>query len=398
MTKSDKITEANSDKKAQQKQETFVQDKEQFETSSLANGLPKDLIYNSNLERQVDILSNPDIPVVQRQKIADQIGRMQGNLHLQRVISQTKGDEKTPPKVVTQKEGHSKNGLISRSESTTSHLPTISRIQTSGGTKAFVQLEYDDTRHWVNQVISRYSGTSSETNTEPVITTGTTDQLISARDRLIEIRHRLRSEIGGPTMNVPSSRERGIAERNRRRINIINQLISVLERRIANRGNSTLADSDIKLRFNGQSLSVRGAVNASFSAVSGVPSREGEFDYSPRRQQMANEGPIPEGTYWLDVSELQNKWYYPSNLRESWGTRRIPIHPFDTTHTFGRGGFFIHGGSQPGSIGCIDLTNQMGDLAEIIAQRSNQKIILHVVYPSEPGDFPVPDQGSQALS
>jgi hypothetical protein len=37
----------------------------------------------------------------------------------------------------------------------------------------------------------------------------------------------------------------------------------------------------------------------------------------------------------------------------------VTIHPFTTTVTHGRGGFFIHGGKNPGSIGCIDLTSNI---------------------------------------
>jgi len=35
------------------------------------------------------------------------------------------------------------------------------------------------------------------------------------------------------------------------------------------------------------------------------------------------------------------------------------LHPTTGTATLGREGFSIHGGSYPGSAGCIDLTTQM---------------------------------------
>lgn len=41
--------------------------------------------------------------------------------------------------------------------------------------------------------------------------------------------------------------------------------------------------------------------------------------------------------------------------RSAWGNFRLTIHPYPSTQTHGRGGFFIHGGSVPGSAGCIDL-------------------------------------------
>jgi hypothetical protein len=45
--------------------------------------------------------------------------------------------------------------------------------------------------------------------------------------------------------------------------------------------------------------------------------------------------------------------------RDAWGDFWITIHPYPHSQTYGRGGFFIHGGSTPGSAGCIDLTKNM---------------------------------------
>lgn len=38
-----------------------------------------------------------------------------------------------------------------------------------------------------------------------------------------------------------------------------------------------------------------------------------------------------------------------------WGLYRVPLHPQRGTNTFGRTGFFLHGGKRPGSAGCVDL-------------------------------------------
>jgi hypothetical protein len=97
-----------------------------------------------------------------------------------------------------------------------------------------------------------------------------------------------------------------------------------------------------------------------FNAVSGRPDAEGRFDYSPARQRISNEGPIPEGEYWINPEELQdNAWWRFRNPRDSWGDHWITIHPYPYTETFSRGGFFIHGGSEYGSAGCIDLASNM---------------------------------------
>jgi hypothetical protein len=171
---------------------------------------------------------------------------------------------------------------------------------------------------------------------------------------------------------------------------LINKLVS----RIAERGDSTLPDSAIQLVFDGRTLTASGSVSFSYPAVSGTPDARGQFDYSPERQRMENVGPIPEGTYWLDASQVANLWHYFGQAASAWGSHRLTIHPFDSTHTFGRGGFFIHGGAVPGSIGCIDLTSNIGKFVQEVLQHPDAigtKIMLRVQYPLV-GDFPTPSE------
>ena len=47
--------------------------------------------------------------------------------------------------------------------------------------------------------------------------------------------------------------------------------------------------------------------------------------------------------------------YFLRRLTGDWGHFRVPLHPAKNTKTFGRGGFFIHGGEYPGSAGCVDV-------------------------------------------
>ena len=111
---------------------------------------------------------------------------------------------------------------------------------------------------------------------------------------------------------------------------------------------------------------------AKFPAVSGQPLSDGTFDYSVERQRMTNVGPIPEGDYTLNSNSTQ-KWSDLSTMQKiyalglagrfpggtiAWGSERVDINPsnynpFDVPQ---RSGFTIHGGSFPGSAGCIDLT------------------------------------------
>jgi len=133
--------------------------------------------------------------------------------------------------------------------------------------------------------------------------------------------------------------------------------------------------TSLSLHFNGTRLEMRGGSKGySYPAVSGTPDSGSSFDYSPARQRMRNSGPIPEGVYWIRPDELwENAWYKRAST-EAWGNYRITIHPFTTTTTFGRGGFFIHGGSVRGSIGCIDLTSNMNMFAHDLTREAGVRI------------------------
>jgi RHS repeat-associated protein len=70
-----------------------------------------------------------------------------------------------------------------------------------------------------------------------------------------------------------------------------------------------------------------------------------------------NSGRIPSGDYTIMKNELSYPSYLWDLLRElrgDWGSFRVPLHPGPGTETFGRSGFYLHGGAFPGSAGCID--------------------------------------------
>lgn len=140
--------------------------------------------------------------------------------------------------------------------------------------------------------------------------------------------------------------------------------------------------SILRLEFNGGWLKMPG-MGRFYSAVSGRHTSNG-FNYSVERQRLHNEGPIPEGVYWVAPGELwSNAWYRPIS-QAAWGNHRLTIHPFPDTETYGRGGFFVHGGSVPGSAGCIDLWNDMDsfatDLKEAVDGATNLYCVLTVNY------------------
>jgi len=138
--------------------------------------------------------------------------------------------------------------------------------------------------------------------------------------------------------------------------------------------------TSLSLHFDGTRLEMRGGTKQhSYLAVSGTPNSHGNFDYSPAGQRMRNAGPIPAGVYWIRPDELWENAWYKRAPTSAWGDYRITIHPFTTTTTFGRGGFFIHGGSVRGSIGCIDLTINMNTFAlDLIRESGLRECQIHL--------------------
>ena len=49
------------------------------------------------------------------------------------------------------------------------------------------------------------------------------------------------------------------------------------------------------------------------------------------------------------------------------------------TNTYGRDNFSIHGDTEPGSAGCIDLTNYIDNFINWF-ENNNKDVILHVRY------------------
>ena len=102
------------------------------------------------------------------------------------------------------------------------------------------------------------------------------------------------------------------------------------------------------------------------------------FDYSVERQKLKNIGGIPAGNYRIyvnnesrsSISEIfsDNKRF---SLRmfafsDSWGNYAWPLYPESDTQLYDRKGFFIHGGKNPGSAGCIDILENDKQLSEYL--------------------------------
>lgn len=98
-----------------------------------------------------------------------------------------------------------------------------------------------------------------------------------------------------------------------------------------------------------------GANPYSVNATSG----KDQCQNKPPCESKPYEGPIPRGEYFSDTSEISNPGPIGDIARllrggRDWGDWRVPIHPLPGTNTFGRKGFFLHGGMFSGSAGCID--------------------------------------------
>jgi len=192
-------------------------------------------------------------------------------------------------------------------------------------------------------------------------------------------------------------------------------------------GTPKVLDPNSSIIYNGDELQwvASGSVVKTWKGVSGLtfknapPSDWGEMlkRYTSNPEEWAkdkNAGPIPPGNYsigpletrggnlpeigalealWLkitgQVSNLDKDRQFCKNTplsRISWGNYRLPITPSKGNQMYGRGSFYVHGGSLRGSHGCIDLTDDMEDFAKFFgiwsASTKKKQIPLLVNYKS----------------
>ncbi|RMH10685.1 MAG: M23 family metallopeptidase [Planctomycetota bacterium] len=91
------------------------------------------------------------------------------------------------------------------------------------------------------------------------------------------------------------------------------------------------------------------------------------FELTRSKQKEESEGPIPEGVYLIDTDAVIDFDTLPAYKRllkyrtDNWGQYGVRLIPLAMSETFGRSGFYIHGGTSWGSAGCIDLRTQDSD-------------------------------------
>lgn len=81
---------------------------------------------------------------------------------------------------------------------------------------------------------------------------------------------------------------------------------------------------------------------------------------NPNCEGARNLGPIPRGQYAVCRRDINDPGMFHDLARNylygDWGDWRVAIRsPTGSPMSFGRGGFYIHGGRYPGSAGCIDI-------------------------------------------
>jgi RHS repeat-associated protein len=127
------------------------------------------------------------------------------------------------------------------------------------------------------------------------------------------------------------------------------------------------------ITFNGYRVNY---YDSSWNLLGSYPAMSGNVGQTDPR--IRNQGPLPPGLYSLKPSEVSAGGFM-RDLLGDWGRWRVPIKPQFGTDTFGRDGFFIHGGKRPGSAGCIDVGSYDNELFELI-RRSPDPMIDVMVY------------------
>ena len=137
-----------------------------------------------------------------------------------------------------------------------------------------------------------------------------------------------------------------------------------------------------------------------FDAVSGRPTN-GDFVYDKASQSLVDEGPIPEGLYYINPQEIQS--YFKLSFMQkllsvfnlgtfpkgpiAWGFDRVWIKPneikvfdFKSSKFVTRSNFSLHGGLTPGSAGCIDLSGNAFKFFSKLKSSNSSFIRLNVNY------------------
>jgi hypothetical protein len=134
--------------------------------------------------------------------------------------------------------------------------------------------------------------------------------------------------------------------------------------------------------FNGTELVI---YDDNYKIIFRVPAYSGKPSSSKLDQDKVNYGPIPEGTYLIYPAEVGNASYlpwtwpgadYPFWDWGAWGSKRVPLHAHPANPVTDRSGFFLHGGSDIGSAGCVDIGFNDARVIGALADAGHQTALI----------------------
>ena len=151
-----------------------------------------------------------------------------------------------------------------------------------------------------------------------------------------------------------------------------------------------IEDPNARLEFNGYSLKWMSGNEMihEWYAMSGAPKTgKDSHNHDPNEKQSQPGGPTPEGRYQIGFPEIKKtdgkaflrsiaatlgiggvksyNWNVAGS-GNSWGMMRYYLYP-EGHDALGRTDMYIHGGDEPGSIGCIDLVGNLYQFGIILA-------------------------------
>lgn len=137
-----------------------------------------------------------------------------------------------------------------------------------------------------------------------------------------------------------------------------------------------------RITFDGRNLVVYDQYDRAMYRTTAESGRVGyqESQY----QDVKDTGPLPEGAYALKPDELSDPGFIGDHARRltgDWGDWRVRLHEQDPT--MWRSGFFLHGGDDPGSAGCIEYENFEDATLKRLIEESPFEIEVEVDYAND---------------
>lgn len=114
-----------------------------------------------------------------------------------------------------------------------------------------------------------------------------------------------------------------------------------------------------RLTFDGYSLVWHGASPKKFTAFSGLADESA-------KESVPDQGPVPQGKYAIEPSRIEKS----PEPETAWGKKRVALEPYSATvdrmkDCFGviRTNMYVHGGSDVGTIGCVEINDDAEEKA-----------------------------------